>query len=302
MPSPENGDRFGHYRKSGDGSTAPSEFLDGKPLGQVGAVLKWTLEQKSENLAETEIRIGTSGWHYKHWVGKYYPPRLSPREMLPFYASEFATVEINNSFYRLPEEATFRHWKEQVPPDFVFAVKVSRYITHIKRLRDPKGSINLLLERAAPLGKSLGPILFQLPPRWKLNLERLSDFLNVVPKPLQVAIEFRDRTWCVKEVYKLLHEHGVAICFHDWGGEQWPEEPTADFAYIRFHGAGQRYGGNYSNEALTQWAEKIQSWKPRLNKIYAYFNNDAQGYALYNARSLREMLGFDERQHEVRAA
>ena len=248
------------------------------------------------------VHIGTSGWHYKHWIGKYYPLRLPHREMLPYYAREFTTVEINNSFYRLPEEGTFRQWKAHVPPNFIFAVKASRFITHIKRLREAKGPVDLLLQRAAPLEGSLGPVLFQLPPQWKLDLERLSDFLGAIPESLQVVIEFRDRSWCVEKVYDLLRKHRVVMCFHDWGGEEWPQELTADFAYIRFHGAGQRYGGNYSDEELNQWAENIQSWKPRLKRIYAYFNNDAQGYALHNARSLRQILGIDEQQNEIRAA
>ena len=278
-------------RKSGDGSTAPSEGLDGRPPRQVGAVSKPIDHSNVANSAEGKILIGTSGWHYKHWLGKFYPRQLSSGEMLSFYSREFPTVEINNSFYRLPDEGTFRKWKSQAPAGFVFAVKASRYITHIKRLREPKASVDLLLERASPLGASLGPILFQLPPRWKADIDRLSAFLEVIPSGYRIAVEFRDRTWCREDIYALLRAHNVAMCFHDWGGFGWPEEVTSNFAYIRFHGAGQRYGGDYPEKTLVQWTNKIRTWSPDLERIYVYFNNDAHGYAIRNARSLRQMLG-----------
>lgn len=252
--------------------------------------------------AKGKILVGTSGWHYKHWLGRFYPRQLSSKEMLSFYSREFTTVEINNSFYRLPEKSTFHNWKVRVPADFTFAVKASRYITHIKRLRDSKDSVDLLLERAAPLRASLGPVLFQLPPRWKADVGRLNDFVAVIPKRLRVAIEFRDRSWCREEIYTLLRKHGVAMCFHDWGGEEWPEKLTGPFAYVRFHGAGQRYGGDYSDETLSRWANKIRAWSPDLQQVYAYFNNDTHGYALQNALTLRQMLGFEDSQQRPLAA
>jgi uncharacterized protein YecE (DUF72 family) len=237
------------------------------------------------------IYIGTSGWHYKHWLGDFYPEKFPASKMLFQYAQKFPSVEINNSFYRLPDEKTFRAWAQQVPPGFIFAVKASRFITHIKRLKDAEASVNLLLERAAPLGDSLGPILFQLPPQWKLNLDRLDDFLAVLPEGKQYAMEFRDQSWCTQAVYGRLRDRNVAFCSHDWREMPWPTEITADLAYIRFHGSGQHYGGTYPDWALQNWADRIRSWQERLRHVFVYFNNDIGGHAIRNAETLRQMLG-----------
>jgi uncharacterized protein YecE (DUF72 family) len=237
------------------------------------------------------IWIGTSGWHYKHWIGDFYPARFPPTKMLARYVKEFSTVEINNSFYRLPNEKTFRAWGQQVPSGFLFAVKASRFISHIKKLKDAADAVNLLLERSAALRNALGPILFQLPPQWKLNIERLGEFLSVLPDGHQFAMEFREPSWCTDSVYELLRGRNVALCLHDWMGMPWPEEITADFTYIRFHGSGQRYGGRYPDQALRIWADRIRDWKDRLSQVFVYFNNDTGGHAIRDARRLREMLG-----------
>jgi uncharacterized protein YecE (DUF72 family) len=236
------------------------------------------------------VHIGTSGWHYKHWVADFYPERFPADQMFSWYAREFQTVEINNSFYRLPEKKTFAHWKDLAPPGFIFAVKASRFITHIKRLKDAQDSVDLFFSRAQPLGVALGAVLFQLPPRWKLNLERLSDFLSVLPKRHKFSLEFRDESWCSPQVYELLRRYNVALCIHDWREMPWPKELTADFTYIRFHGSGTRYGGSYPDFHLRHWAETIESWQPRLKEVFIYFNNDIGGHAIRNARSLRQML------------
>jgi len=236
------------------------------------------------------VQIGTSGWHYRHWVGDFYPERFAPDQMFSRYAREFQTVEINNSFYRLPEKKTFARWKALAPPGFIFAVKASRFITHIKRLKDAHHSVDRLFSRAQPLGAALGPVLFQLPPRWKLNLDRLTEFLAILPPHHKFSVEFRDQTWYSPRVYDLLRRHNVALCIHDWHELLWPNELTADFAYLRFHGSGARYGGNYPDSHLRQWAEMIQSWQPQLKKVFIYFNNDIGGHAIRNARSLRQML------------
>lgn len=241
------------------------------------------------------IHIGTSGWHYKHWLGDFYPEKFPPGKMFPWYAREFDTVEINNSFYRLPEQKTFQHWRESAPRGFIFAVKASRFITHIKRLKDAKDSIDLFFSRARPLGLTLGPVLFQLPPRWKLNLERLSDFLNVLPRGHRYCIEFRDESWCVPQIYDLLARHNVANCIHDWRDMLWPPQVTADFTYVRFHGSGTRYGGNYPEAHLGEWADRLLAWKSQLSAAYLYFNNDLGGHAIRNARTLRELLGTQQR-------
>jgi len=240
------------------------------------------------------IHIGTSGWHYKHWLGDFYPQKFAPAKMFPWYAREFDTVEINNSFYRLPEEKTFQHWRELAPRGFVFAVKASRFITHIKRLKDAEDSIDLFFSRARPLGPTLGPVLFQLPPRWKLNLERLSDFLDILPRGHRYCIEFRDETWCVPQVYDLLARYNIAYCIHDWREMPWPEQLTADFTYVRFHGSGTRYGGDYPEAHLRRWADRLLAWKSQLSAAYLYFNNDIGGHAIRNARTLRELLGLQQ--------
>jgi uncharacterized protein YecE (DUF72 family) len=211
--------------------------------------------------------------------------------MLSYFAQEFSTVEINNSFYRLPDESTFRSWNRQALPGFLFAVKASRFITHIKRLKDAEEPVKLLLRRAKPLGDKLGPILFQLPPQWKLNLERLGEFLSVLPKGYRYAMEFREPSWCTEQVYERLRHHNVAFCLHDWRGTEWPLQITADFTYVRFHGSGQRYGGSYPEEVLRRWAERIRRWEGELRQVFVYFNNDTGGHAIRNARTLRHMLG-----------
>jgi uncharacterized protein YecE (DUF72 family) len=235
------------------------------------------------------LHVGTSGWHYKHWIGNYYPPRYPGSKMLEWYAREFSTVEINNSFYRLPEDTTFANWAKTVTPGFLFAVKASRYITHIKRLKDPEDSIKLLLSRAKHLGTHLGPILFQLPPHWHSDFERLREFLSFLPRGRHYAVEFRDLSWYAPAIYELLRRHNVAICLHDWSSQPWPEELTANFTYVRFHGTTGRYAGNYPDHILEQWAERIQSWSTKLQQVFAYFNNDVGGHALHNARTLWRM-------------
>lgn len=236
------------------------------------------------------VHIGTSGWHYRHWVGNFYPPRFAPAKMFAWYAREFHTVEITNSFYRLPQEKTFQDWSDMAPPGFLFAVKASRFLTHIKRLKDPEDSIKLFFSRARYLGPHLGPVLFQLPPNWKADLGRLRDFLALLPRGHQYAIEFRDRSWFTSEVYELLRRHNVSLCIHDWHDMPWPLELTADFAYIRFHGTNGRYSGSYPHGLLQAWAWQIQSWGGRINQAYVYFNNDVGGHAIRNARTLRTQL------------
>ena len=237
-----------------------------------------------------QVHIGTSGWHYKHWIGDFYPPKLRADKMFLWYAREFQTVEINNSFYRLPEEKTFQQWKAMAPRGFVFAVKASRFLTHIKRLRDPEDPIKLFFSRAQKLGSHLGPVLFQLPPKWKSNPERLQNFLAALPRGRRYAIEFRDESWLRKEIYELLRRHNVAMCIHDWHDMPWPVELTADFIYMRFHGTTGRYGGSYPDPILRRWAEKIRDWQERLAELFVYFNNDIGGHAIRNAQSLRLLL------------
>lgn len=239
------------------------------------------------------ISIGTSGWHYQHWRGSFYPAKFPSAGMLAWYAQHFATVEINNSFYRLPTEKALLQWRQTAPPEFTFSVKASRFITHLKKLREPQDPIALFFSRVELLGDTLGPILFQLPPHWPVNFERLQQFLPALPAKHRYVFEFRDQSWCTTAIYDLLRRHNVAFCMHDWRGMSWPIELTADFTYIRLHGPTGTYQGNYTSRMLRSWAKRIQQWQNNLAEIYIYFNNDQGGYAIKNAKSLDYLLQSD---------
>jgi len=211
--------------------------------------------------------------------------------MLRFYVDRFDTVEINNSFYRLPTGDCFARWREMTPPDFCFAVKGSRFLTHMKKLKDPEQGLARFFPPAENLKEKLGPILFQLPPHWGCHLERLEGFLNALPSSHRYAFEFRDATWHVRPVYDILTRHNAAFCIYHLGGFESAKEVTADFAYVRLHGPGGKYQGSYSSKALKMWAKRIEQWRERLAAVYVYFDNDDSGYAVKNALSLRELLG-----------
>jgi uncharacterized protein YecE (DUF72 family) len=236
------------------------------------------------------VRIGTSGWHYKHWRGRFYEEKLPAAKMLPAYLEHFDTVEINNSFYKLPEAETFHCWRESTPPGFCFAVKASRFITHMKKLKEPENALQNFLPRAEELKEKLGPILFQLPPQWTVNEERLEEFLQALPRRHQYAFEFRERSWHREEIYGILRRHNAAFCVYELSGFRSPEPMTADFAYVRLHGPGGPYQGSYSPRALSEWAEKVERWGERLRDIYVYFDNDQVGYAARNALELKRMV------------
>ncbi len=242
-----------------------------------------------------EVRIGTSGWHYKHWVGAFYPARTPPAKMLAYYAARFDTVELNNSFYHLPKEPALHYWRECTPESFCFAVKGSRFLTHMKKLKDPEAGLDKFMAAAETLGAKLGPILFQLPPNWELNLERLHLFLKALPSYHHYAFEFRNSTWDVQPVYDLLAQHNAAYCVFDLAGYQSPLKVTADFAYIRLHGPGGKYQGSYSEEALCEWARQIAEWQRGLRTVYCYFDNDDSGYAAWNALRLKELIATEPR-------
>jgi uncharacterized protein YecE (DUF72 family) len=237
-----------------------------------------------------ELRIGTSGWNYKHWLERFYPKGLAQTDLLSFYADHFDTVEINNSFYQLPTIKAVNHWRQTVPEGFVFAVKASRFTTHMKKLKAPKSSTRKMFARIRRLEKTLGPILFQLPTGWRCNEDRLAQFLDALPSEHQYAFEFRDPTWLRKEVYDLLSRHKAAFCIHDFRGEETPRIISADFTYIRFHGpTAAAYSGSYGISALRKWARQIEAWRKELKTVYAYFNNDVEGHAIKNALQLREL-------------
>lgn len=234
--------------------------------------------------------IGTSGWVYDHWEGVFYPTGLKKDDWLSFYMWHFDTVEINNTFYRLPTPEAFDRWRREAKSGFIYALKGSRYITHMKKLKEPVEPLHLFIERARILKDKLGPVLFQLPPRWRCNATRLKEFAGSLPKDLRFAFEFRDETWFNDEIYGILRENDIALCIYHMPDFVSPVEITASFVYIRFHGAEFLYGGRYSKEELSRWADLIRLYLKGGLDVYAYFNNDAEGYAVVNAKELREML------------
>lgn len=236
------------------------------------------------------IHIGTSGWSYDHWKGLFYAADLPSHDMLVSYAECFSTVEINTSFYRLPEAAMLARWRDSVPRDFVFSAKASRYITHMKKLRDPQSTLRPFLERVEVLGKQLGPILFQLPPRWHADLARLQAFLHSLDPRHRYAFEFRDPSWFGREVRLLLEQHDAAFCIYDLDGQTSPKAVTTDFVYVRLHGPAAPYQGSYDVRALAGWAGAFSAWIRQGRAVYCYFDNDQHGYAASNALRLKRML------------
>ncbi len=248
-------------------------------------------------LSHPTVRIGTSGWSYRHWRDVFYPPGLPTRDWLRHYASRFSTVELNATFYRLPRPETFEAWARQAPPGFCFALKASRYLTHIRRLREPGEPLERLLAAARPLGGHMGPLLFQLPPRWVPDADRLRALAEAVPQGLPAAVEFRDPAGYTPQVLDLLADLGLALVVHDHPAAPAPREVTGPFAYVRFHGPGPLYGGEYGEAGLAGWAEWIRGLRGRGVPVYAYFNNDAGAAAVRDALRLADMVGEAGRQH-----
>ena len=234
--------------------------------------------------------IGTSGWHYDHWRDRFYPEKLAKAKWLEFYATRFSTVEVNNTFYRLPSENAFGNWRNSSPSDFAFAVKVSRFITHIKRLKGAEEAVEKFLERARILGDKLGPLLYQLPPGMHRNDETLEAFLSILPRCMKHVFEFRHQSWLEEEVFQTLHKYKAGFCVFDMPSKSCPLVATADFAYVRFHGSSRLYSSCYSDEELADWAKKLASMAANLKTVYIYFNNDIEGFAVSNAITLRRYL------------
>lgn len=236
-----------------------------------------------------ETRIGTSGWAYKDWRGPFYPDDVRDRDRLAHISRRFPTLEINASFYRMPSPAAVAAWREQTPPDFRFAWKASRYITHNKKLRDPEDSLAFMFERLARLGDKAGPILFQLPPSLRRDLDRLTAFLAALPKGRRFAFEFRHPDWYDEAVFGRLRDHGVALCLSDHHHAPSPFVLTADFAYLRGHGPGGRYEGRYPPATLDAWAAGIRNWS-RTRDVFVFFDNDIKSAAPADAQSLIDRL------------
>ncbi len=235
------------------------------------------------------ILIGTSGWNYDHWQGPFYPEDLANSKWLDFYSKTFSTVEVNNSFYQLPAEKTFKSWRENTPAGFTFAVKASRYITHMKKLKDPGEALTKFFKRVEILGDKMGPVLFQLPPRWKANPERLRAFIKLLSRDHRYTFEFRDNSWWHSEIFQILSDANAAFCIYELAGVISPREITADFIYIRLHGPGDKYQGQYDNRTLAGWTGAFANWIKKVNTIYCYFDNDQNGYAAQDAARLQEM-------------
>jgi len=232
-------------------------------------------------------RIGTSGYQYDHWRGILYDQDLPRREWFTRYTESFDTVEINGTFYHLPEAEVFDRWREQAPEGFLYALKFSRYGSHLKRLKDAEETIEEFTNRAGRLGPTLGPILVQLPPRWRADPGRLSAFLDAAPRRYRWAVEFRDASWLRDDVFGVLRGRGAALCIHDLLDGH-PREITADWVYLRFHGG--RAGGSYSHQFLTAQARRIRQWLDDGLDVFAYFNNDVHGHAVRDALALRRYV------------
>jgi uncharacterized protein YecE (DUF72 family) len=250
--------------------SSPSSNKPGRPLGRA--------------------RIGCSGWEYKHWRGDFYPAELPRTRWFEHYAATFDTVEINNTFYRLPEESTFARWAERAPRNFLYAVKASRFLTHMKKLKDPEEPIERLFSRMRALGEKLGPVLYQLPPGWKVDVDRFRHFLEALPRRVRHVVEFREPSWYAPSIRALMEEHKIALCLHDMAGSATERERVGPFVYVRFHGATSKYGGAYPEERLRGWAEWLNAQRAAGCDIYAYFNNDTGGHAPRDATALRSLM------------
>jgi len=243
-----------------------------------------------ERFVALQYYIGTSGWHYDHWRHLFYPDKLTKAKWLEFYSRHFTTVELNNSFYRLPSEEAFANWRDSSPANFVFAVKVSRFITHIKRLKDSEEPVDTFLSRAEILEEKLGPLLYQLPPNMHRDDARLEAFLSILPQGMKHVLEFRHESWLDEGVFEILRRYNVGLCVFDMPSLSCPLAATADFVYIRFHGSTELYSSCYSDEELAEWAKRLADLAANLKAVYIYFNNDAEAFAVRNAMTLRDYL------------
>lgn len=237
------------------------------------------------------VHIGTSGWHYPSWRGPFFPKELMVKHQLRYYATQFDTAELNGVFYRTPTLEAVRGWRDGTPDDFIFAWKASKFITHWKRLTGKsRNSLALMETRLRALGRKAGPVLFQLPPQFKADNERLAGFLRLLRKRRRYTFEFRDASWYGKETLDLLRDHDISLCLSDHHDAPAPWEVTAPFVYVRGHGPGGRYKGNYSEKALRAWADTIRKWKRQRRDVYVYFDNDQKSAAPRDAARLREMV------------
>jgi uncharacterized protein YecE (DUF72 family) len=248
------------------------------------------MERTTVSTAPKRIHVGCSGWVYKHWRGIFYPEGLSQKRWFERYAEEFDTVEINASFYRLPLASTFDAWRERAPDGFCYAVKVNRFITHLKKLVGIDDALSDFVALARRLEHRLGPLLYQLPPSLKLDLERLENFLKLIPCDLGNVFEFRNKDWYVPETYALLDRYGASFCVHDMPGSRTERIAVGPVAYVRFHGGEGKYWGRYSDEGLLGWTDWIIEQARGGRPVWCYFNNDIHGHAIHDAQTLKSMV------------
>lgn len=240
------------------------------------------------------MKIATSGWMYDDWQNVFYPDDLQKEKQLAYYAKHFNTVEVNNTFYQSPSIKKLKKWKNTVPDDFVFSVKANRYITHMKNLMVDKDTVEKLIKKVAVLKPKLGVILFQLPPQWHVNIDRLKKFINLLPEGYNYAFEFRHKSWYKPEVYSILRENNCAFCIHDHQDAPSPKVITSEFIYLRFHGPKGKYENKYTKNYLKKMSERINVWEKEVDEIYAYFNNDYHGYAIKNAKKMIKLVKENE--------
>ncbi|NIM29595.1 MAG: DUF72 domain-containing protein [Gammaproteobacteria bacterium] len=226
--------------------------------------------------------IGTSGWQYGHWKEVFYPKKLKQKEWLEYYARYFDCVEVNSSFYGLPTVETIAAWCEHVPARFIFSVKAPRRITHFKKLKNCEAELRELFRRLETFDRHLGPVLFQLPPRWRCNLGRLEGFISALPSGRRVAFEFRDPSWHNEDVYALLESRSMAFCIFDSGGFTAPIVDRGNLVYVRLHGPVAAYTGSYRAPRLRIWVDRAQAWNRRNKEVFIFFDNDERGYAVKN--------------------
>jgi uncharacterized protein YecE (DUF72 family) len=236
-----------------------------------------------------EMRIGTSGWHYASWRGPFYPESMK-KDFLPFYRQHFDTAEINASFYRLPKQSVVECWRDTSPENFVFAWKASRFITHMKKLKDVEDSMALVHERMSHLGSKMGPVLYQLPPSLKIDRERLADFFKLLPPGTRSTLEFRHPSWYEPAIFELLADHDVSLCISDHAAAPAPWVRTASFVYVRGHGPSGHYWGSYSEDAFENWAAHLRQWRNEGRDVYCYFDNDIGCEAPRDAKRLMKRL------------
>jgi uncharacterized protein YecE (DUF72 family) len=240
----------------------------------------------------SQIWIGTSGWTYDGWRGPFYPERIAKKRWLEWYGGQFSSTEINGSFYRTPSLEAVRVWREQTPDYFLFAWKASKFITHWKRLSEKSAnSIELMETRLKALGPKIGPVLFQLPARFKADRGRLTSFLKLLPKRYQYAFEFRDESWYGPEILQELRHRNIALCISDHIDAPAPWEVTAKHVYVRGHGPTGEYKGRYSLKTLREWATAMKKWRRRGLTVYCYFDNDQKSAAPKDAKRLMELVG-----------